>query len=97
MVSARLQRQIDRSLDEAEQAIEKRDWGAVRDAARAVLRLDPENSDVPRRVPPGRSCPRALPAKRLALESAVPALRSQTGHSAASRFVHRPIAGACPL
>lgn len=45
MTSDRIQRQIDRLLDEAEAAIGNRDWGAVRDSAQAVLRLDPENKD----------------------------------------------------
>ena len=45
MVSERVQRQIDRLLDEAEAAIATGDWAAVGDHARTVLRLDPENND----------------------------------------------------
>ena len=45
MVSERVQRQIDRLLDEAEAAIATCDWAAVGDHARTVLRLDPENND----------------------------------------------------
>jgi hypothetical protein len=45
MVSERVQRQIDRLLDEAEAAIAISDWAIVGDRARNVLRLDPENSD----------------------------------------------------
>ena len=45
MVSDRVQRQIDRLLDEAEVAIATSDWATVGDCARNVLRLDPENSD----------------------------------------------------
>ena len=45
MVSERVQRQIDRLLDEAEAAIATNDWATVGDLARNVLRLDPENSD----------------------------------------------------
>ena len=45
MVSDRVQRQIDRLLDEAEAAISVSDWATVGDRARNVLRLDPENSD----------------------------------------------------
>ena len=45
MVSERVQRQIERLLDEAEEAIARYDWEAVRQAAQAVIRLDPENSD----------------------------------------------------
>ena len=45
MVSERLQRQIERLLDEADQAISKEDWSTVASRARAVLRIDPDNSD----------------------------------------------------
>ncbi|MCI0867962.1 MAG: serine/threonine protein kinase, partial [Chloroflexi bacterium] len=45
MASERVQRQIDRLLDEAEAAIAVSDWATVGDRARNVLRLDPENSD----------------------------------------------------
>ena len=45
MASDRVQRQIDRLLDEAEEAITGQEWGMVGDCARSVLRLDPENSD----------------------------------------------------
>ena len=45
MASERLQRQIERLLDEANETIAKEDWPAVVSRARAVLRIDPENSD----------------------------------------------------
>ena len=45
MASERAQRQIDRLLDEAEDAVSRLDWGIVRDRAQAVLAFDPENSD----------------------------------------------------
>ena len=45
MASERLQRQIDRLLDEAEQAIAQRDWAAVRQRAQDVLAIDPENEE----------------------------------------------------
>jgi hypothetical protein len=45
MPSERVQRQIDRLLDEAEQAIAASDWPRVSDRAQNVLALDPENSD----------------------------------------------------
>jgi len=45
MASERLQRQIERLLDEADQAITNEDWSMVASRARAVLRIDPENSD----------------------------------------------------
>ena len=38
MLSERMQRQIDRLLDEAEEAVARRDWPAVRESAEAVLR-----------------------------------------------------------
>ena len=45
MASERAQRQIDRLLDEAEDAVSQLDWDIVRDRAQAVLAFDPENSD----------------------------------------------------
>jgi len=45
MPSPRVQRQIDRLLDEAEQAIVVHDWIQVQALAREVLSLDPENQD----------------------------------------------------
>ena len=45
MVSERIQRQVDRLLDEAEEALSQFDWDAVRQRARAVLALDPDNAD----------------------------------------------------
>ena len=45
MASERLQRQIERLLDEADEAITKEDWPTVASRARAILRIDPENSE----------------------------------------------------
>ena len=45
MASDRVKRQIDRLLDETEQAIALGDWAAVSQQAQSVLRLDPENAD----------------------------------------------------
>ena len=45
MASDRLQRQVERLLDEADQAIIEEDWSTVASRARAILRIDPENSD----------------------------------------------------
>ena len=45
MASERVQRQIDRLLDEAESAITNQDWSTVGDRARSALRLDPGNQD----------------------------------------------------
>ena len=45
MANDRVQRRIDRLLDQVEEAIDQLDWEEVRQRAQAVLRLDPENSD----------------------------------------------------
>jgi serine/threonine protein kinase len=45
MVSDRRRLGIERLLDEAEDAVTRYDWQAVREAAQAVLAFDPENSD----------------------------------------------------
>ncbi|MFB3120035.1 MAG: hypothetical protein ACE1Y2_05850, partial [Stenotrophomonas maltophilia] len=45
MVSERFQQRVERLLEEADQAIARYDWEAVRQAAQAVLAIDPENSD----------------------------------------------------
>ncbi|PKB79699.1 MAG: hypothetical protein BZY88_12020 [SAR202 cluster bacterium Io17-Chloro-G9] len=45
MASERVQRQIERLLDEAEVAVSRLEWGVVRDRAQAVLAFDPENPD----------------------------------------------------
>jgi len=45
MASERIQRHIDSSLDEADQAVANEDWPTVASRARAVLRMDHENSD----------------------------------------------------
>ena len=45
MVSERIQRHIDRLLNDADGAVARFDWDAVRQCAEAVLRLDPANVD----------------------------------------------------
>ena len=45
MASERVQRQIDRLLDEAEEAVGRSDWDLVRDRAGNALRFDPDNAD----------------------------------------------------
>ena len=45
MSSERIQRQIDRFLDEAEEAVTQGAWAVAEDRAMKVLALDPENSD----------------------------------------------------
>ena len=45
MTSERIQRQIDRLLDEAEAAVASRDWAKVSQAAADALVLDPNSKD----------------------------------------------------
>ena len=45
MASDRLQRRLERLLDEAEEAITQLVWRVVHDRAQAVLAIDPDNSD----------------------------------------------------
>ena len=45
MASDRRRLRIERLLDEAEDAVARYDWQAVREAAQAVLAFDPDNSD----------------------------------------------------
>ncbi len=45
MASERIQRHIERLLDEVDEALAKLDWEAVRDRAQAVLALDRGNKD----------------------------------------------------
>ena len=45
MAGERIQAHIDSLLDEADQAVANEDWPTVASRARAVLRMDHENSD----------------------------------------------------
>ncbi|MFQ6026031.1 MAG: hypothetical protein ACE5Q6_00795 [Dehalococcoidia bacterium] len=45
MASERLKRQIERLLDEAEEAIVQRNWETVRERAQDVLAIDPEHQE----------------------------------------------------
>ena len=45
MPSERVQRRIESLLDEADQAVGRRDWPTVREICDAILRLDPQNED----------------------------------------------------
>ena len=45
MASERVQRRIDRLLDQAEEAMDSLNWDAARDYTHAVLGLDPGNAD----------------------------------------------------
>ena len=46
MLSERVQRQIDRLLDEAEEAAARKAWDVVRERCEHVLTFDPESADV---------------------------------------------------
>ncbi len=78
MASDRLQRQKERLLDEADQAITKEDWSTLASRARAVLGKDLKSSDTPSfLIAAGRAlCSLAF---------------SQTSHS--GRFLHAPNRG----
>ena len=45
MPSERIQRRIDRLLDQIEEVADQRDWQSVHQLAQDVLQLDPENDD----------------------------------------------------
>lgn len=45
MASERIQRRIDRLLDQIEEAVDQLDWVTVRTVAHGVLVLDPGNED----------------------------------------------------
>ena len=45
MASERVQRRIDRLLDQIEQAMDNLEWATVKDCAQAVLALDANNAD----------------------------------------------------
>lgn len=45
MTSERMQRRIDRLLDDAEEAADQHDWDRVLECVRGVLAVDPENQD----------------------------------------------------
>ncbi len=45
MPSERVQRRIDRLLDQADEALERRDWSEAEQCARAALGLDPEHKE----------------------------------------------------
>ncbi len=45
MPSERMQRRIDRFLDQAEEAVENREWDAAQEFCRAALALDGGNED----------------------------------------------------
>src|SRR3990170_6888674 len=45
MASERIQRRIERLLDQAEEAADRREWDVVRQRAEDILTFDPDNSD----------------------------------------------------
>jgi len=79
MPSERVQRQIDRLLDEAKEAISSQDWAVVAERASAALRLYPENSDAlsylaaAERDPVATTAPQpAIDTSRARLEQCIP-------------------------
>ncbi len=77
MSSDRMRRQIDRLLDEAEEAISQRDWVTVGNRAQDVLRLDPANTDakgyLEAAVRDPVAIPNSSPATSTSVESSEPA------------------------
>ena len=45
MASERIQRRIERLLDQIEEAMDRLDWESVRNCAHAVLALDADNNE----------------------------------------------------
>ena len=45
MQSERIQKRIDRLLDQADEAADARDWASVREVSLSVLAADPANAD----------------------------------------------------
>jgi hypothetical protein len=78
MPTERLQRQIDRLLDRAEEAAEQEDWATMLSRAEAVLDLDPTNEDaagyaaVARRSLAGSGPAETVPPAPIAAETASP-------------------------
>jgi len=70
MASGKLQRQIDRILDEAKEAISRFDWDALLQRAQAVLAMDPANGDSPAFL--------ATAERALATAAALPSSQSST-------------------
>lgn len=73
--SERVQKRIDRLLDQIEEAADQRDWSAVHQLAEDVLRLEPENADAltylaaAERDPRGTAAPSPTQAQRAQLET----------------------------
>ncbi len=45
MPSERIQKRIDRLLDQADEAADARDWASVREVSLSVIGVDPDNED----------------------------------------------------
>src|SRR4029079_5995979 len=78
MPSERVQRQIDRLLDEAEAALGRREWPRVHELSQDALALDPENSDartfLDAAVRPGAGAPTKPVSRPAAAETQSPPL-----------------------
>lgn len=95
MVSERIRRQIDRLLNDAEEAVARFDWGSVRPRAEAVLQFDPKKATP--------SVYWLLPIEARAITGefkrpAMPPIRPgpQTTPPPPSRTAERPVAGWAP-
>lgn len=84
MASERVQRRIDRLLDQVEEAIDQLDWETVLARSQAVLALDPDNADAVNFL---ASAERALgSAASTANRDSKPASRSASASSQLTSF-----------
>ena len=88
MVSERIQRQIDRLLDQAEEAFSQFDWEAVRQGAEAVLRLDPNNADAVTFLEAANRDAASVTGAEPRLDTAVPPLPVESGQVMPSSFAN---------
>jgi tetratricopeptide (TPR) repeat protein len=94
VTSERIQRQIDRLLDAADQAFTARDWAALRDASSDVLSLDSENAEAKafmaaaeRNLSEGLQAPAASPHGTLVSPSAPQPTSFANGRYEVRRFL----------
>ena len=90
MTTDRVQRRIDVALDEAEAALDARDWATVGERSEFVLRLDPENADALRLRDAAQ---RALNGNRPPEAAATPQQTAQPASFAGGRYEVRRFLG----
>ena len=88
MVSERIQRQIDRLLDQAEEAVEGHQWEVVRARAESVLRLDPANADAPTFLEAANRDVASVPGTGSSPDTPVPAPPTQPGQATPTSFAN---------